>query len=215
MQRKRSTRLALAVALAVGALGVFAGPAAAATTLSKGNGAFTATTTINPFAANGPCASYSNYQATLVFTVPPDTFGNYSGTLVANVRSTPGQWWGEFVDGTHPPVTSDPLSTDCGGAPAAISGFSGTITGTNGSQTVNCSVSGTTPDGGTYYRNGTRTDEEGLDITFTFNAVSGQCASATAPVTIKTSIVLAPTPWDTACNSPIAPQTCALGPARF
>lgn len=205
--RRRS--LVLAAATALGVSGIATAPALAATTLSAGTGAFTATSAINP-TVPPPCASYGNYEATLEF--PSATFGNYSGPLTVNVKSTPGQYWGENPDGTYLPVVSDPLDTECkqDAPPEAIPGFSGTVIGTNGSQTVACELSA-----GTHRRNGTRSGEEGLDLTFTFNQVSGDCDGATTPVTVKTSIVLAPTPWGTACVSPIAPPSCELGPARF
>lgn len=150
------------------------------------------------------------------------TVGTYTGPVTFRANSTPGQFWGEFVDGTHPPVTNSPTTTNCAGAPADISGFSGTLTGTNGSQTLNCTFVS-----GTYLRNGNRDpnhtptnpddDEIGLDITYQGSTqiplLLGNCGGETS-ITVKTSIVLAPTPGGTACNSPIAPQTCLLGPDR-
>ncbi len=224
VRRKLGRGLMLAAVSILGALGVTAGPAVAAT-LSHGDGGFTATTAINPLAVHGPCATYSNYQATVNFPVsasqpttpPSDQFGSYSGTLTANVKSAPGDFWGEFADGTHSPTVQNPSSTDCAGTPSAIKHFTGTLVG---GTSVNCSVSGPTADLGTYLRGGTRTNYEGLDITFTFTSASGSCAgvvvSPTAPLTIKTSIVPSNViPWGTECDSPIAPQSCVLGPASF
>ncbi len=209
--RKLQRSLILAAASTFGLLAVSVAPAAA-TTLSHGNGFFTATSVLKP----PTCSAYGNYQATMVFTVPPDAFGTFSGpAFTVNVKSKTGDWWGEFADGTHPPVVSSPTAVSCSGAPAAIDGFTGTAVGTSTSgQVLNCTLgNAAVRSSGTYLRNGTRLNMEGEDITYTFSSVSGACLGATTPVVIKTSIV---DPGPAAlCNSPIAPSSCVLGPAKF
>lgn len=215
INRKLRRCLMLAAASTFGLLGVTGASAAASTTLSHGHGAFTATTVLEP----PDCSIYSAYQATLRFPVPPDAFGTFSGGKV-NVTVHSGAQpaaWGEFADGTHP---NDPLH--CSDPVAPVPNFSGVATGTSRSnQVLACNLGDpTVPPSGTYLRDGNRLGEEGLDITYTFNSVSdaipGGCLGETAPVTIKTSIALSNTvPWGTKCDSPFAPQTCVLGPARF
>lgn len=226
--RKLGRRLMLAAVLTIGVLGLTAGPAAAAT-LDQGKGAFVATSAINP-TVPPPCAFYGNYEAVLQFD--SETVGSYTGPVTFQTNSTPGQYWGENNFGTFLPVSPVPTATQCryedppGTPPTtdAIPVFSGTLTGTNGSQTLNCTFGGgPTVSNGSYQRNGTRgfntnDDQTGMDITFqgsaTPAAVLGNCGGETS-LTVKTSLMLADTPGGSACNSPIAPQTCVLDHARF
>jgi hypothetical protein len=219
--RKLGRRLMLAAVLTIGVLGLTAGPAAAATTLDEGKGAFTATSAVN-LTVPPPCAFYGNYEAELQFDSA--TVGNYTGPVTFQTNSTPGEYWGENNFGTFLPVVTSPpglpTDTECRyedpvtGAPPstdAIPGFSGTLVGTNGSQTLNCTFSN-----GSYQRNGTRGDETGMDITFQGSLSGSPDCTAGSPLTVKTSLMLADgTPRGRACNSPIAPQTCVLDHARF
>lgn len=227
--RKLGRSAMLAAVSTLGALGMTAGPAAAAT-LSNGSGTFTATSAINP-TAPPPCASYGNYQASLVFQAA--TVGTYTGSVTFQTNSTPDTYWGENAPGTYlnplseggsGQLATNPFDTRCrpdNPVPTtdAIPQFSGRLSGTNGAQTLNCTYTAAT---GTYKRGGNRPgpdgivgtpdDEVGLDITFTGTT---NCPGGDTSLTVTTSIALAPTPGGTACNSPIAPQSCVLGPARF
>lgn len=182
-------------------------PASAATTLNEGNGFFVADTTLN---TSIPCAVYTNYEATLDFDASSDSFGSLTtGTFNITLQSgSEPTSWGEFADGTRG-------ATDCSTGLTAITGFTGTAT--NASQTLDCDLGHPTDETkGTYYRNGTRTDYEGLDITYTFTAVSGTCLGVSTPITIKTTIPLTDeTAWGSECSAAMAPETCNLGPAGF
>lgn len=206
MQRKRSTRLALTVALAFGVLAASAASASAATEYKNGNGAFTAVSVVNP--PPQECATYRAYNAALVLT---DTTVPVTATVSSDPNPTsPNFAWGEFATGTF-------QSTSCAGSPGEpIGGFTGTLTGG-----ANCTLSD-----GTYRRGGSLGGPKPeLSVQYEFSTATGPACSVSTPVTIKATIpsvdlpapiVVGPFRFDylSACNSPIAPQSCVLGPAQ-
>lgn len=206
--RKVSTRLALVAALTMGLLAVSVSPALA-TTYSDGNGDFVAVSHLNP--PPQQCATYSLYNASLVVGGNSKVVKVSSST---NPLSSTFQW-GEFFDGTYKPQTSATGFTSCkkpaDGPGATEGGFTGTLVGAG----VNCNL-GT----GTYQRGALGTVNPELNIKFVFNSVSGSCTGISTPVTIRTTIPSVDDPTDpdpagyiSLCNSPIAPQSCVLGPA--
>lgn len=185
-------------------------PASASATLDDGEGFFTA----NATATSQTCATYTDYTAALAFDASADSFGSLSsGTFDVVLESgTEPTSWGEFADGTRG-------ATNCPSGITAITGFTGVAT--NASGTLNCELGHPTDETkGTYLRNGTRTNWEGMDITYTFNTltplVTGGCLGETAPVVIKTTITdIEGNPWGSDCDAEHAPDTCDLGPAGF
>lgn len=200
MSKRKSLILrrgAVAIAGATALLVAPAQPVFAATTLDEGNGAFVATTALDPTI---PCAIYSNYEVTMAFDSATDPFGSFSGPYDVTAKSTVPAAWGEFADGTYQNI-------DCTNGPGyAVPGFAGEVVGSGGT----CVLTD-----GTYSRNGTRPGWEGMDIVYEFATVTGPGCPA-GPLTIKTTITdTLGNPWGSDCNSPIAPQTCRLGPAGF
>jgi hypothetical protein len=199
MHYNLSTRLVLAAALAAGLLATSVASAAAGTTYDDGDGAFEAVTVLNT--PPKECAKYGAYNAELMFA------GN---GIAATVSSGARGFWGEFADGTHLD------NVDCADAPGqAITGFTGTLRGLG----VNCTLSN-----GSYRRGHTGLVKPELNVEYAFKKTSGTCPAA--PVTIKATIpsVDLPTPitvgpfsfdYLSACNSPIAPQSCVLDKANF
>lgn len=203
MHHNLPTRLALAVALGVGLLAAGAGSASAAT---GGTGAFNAAAHINvpPPPFGEPCATYSNYSVALAF----DDKSTFTAKSDSNPLSSKYQW-GEFGDGTHHPQTSATGSTSCSdtaGQPEG--GFTGTLTTSGGAV---CTLSD-----GSYKR-------VHLDVTYTFNGVTGPSSCPAAPLTVTARLKVLHTfnpPLTippgieitdaTACSSPIAPTTCVL-----
>lgn len=221
---KLGRRWLLAAISTLGALGLIAGTAAATTTpLTNVNGYFDATAEVQT--KGPPCAAYSDYSVTLNSTSA--MIGTYTGPVTFTASSTPGLYWGENPAGTFLPLTPDKTKVKCkwgNGIPPypptdPISGFTGTLTGTNSSgQTLNCVFTGTDPAKlATYQRGGNRPNEEGLDIVFNGILTGGLACGGLVnePFQVRTSIVLANTPGGTACNSLYAPTHCDLGPARF
>ena len=191
--RKHFRSLAITGALTAGLLSVPISPASAATTYNDGVGQFEAVAYVSP-----PCSTYQVYNAELVF---PDG-------AVATVSSGLRPAWHEFPDGTH-------LQSDCEDAVTAIDGFTGTLTTTSGV----CTLSG-----GTYQRGAMGTSKPELNVKYEFGVVAGSCG-ATANVVIKATIpsvdlpqpvVVGPFEFDyaSACDAPIAPQSCTLGPQQ-
>lgn len=186
-------------------------PASAATTLNAGYGVFVADATLN---TSIQCAIYTDYGAVLEFDALSDSFGSLtSGTFdVALESGSDPASWGEFADGTRGGAT-------CPSGITAITGFTGIASNTSG--TLNCQLGDPTDSSeGTYLRNGTRANWEGLDITYTFNEitplVTGGCLGETAPVVIKTTITdTEGNPWGSDCDDDMAPDECELGPAGF
>lgn len=187
-------RLVLAAALTVGLLAVGVSSAAANPPFNNGSGFFTAVSVLDP--PPNVCAQYQAYNAQLVFP----------GPIAARVSSGARPAWGENPDGTH----LDKVG--CNDAPGQqIDQFTGTLTGAG----LNCTLGS-----GMYKRGALGTVFPELNIQFVFNSVSGTCTGITAPVTLKTTIVHVADPTDpggyiSLCNSPIAPQSCVLGPASF
>lgn len=199
MHHQLSMRLALTAALVVGLLAASATSAIAAPPYNNGNGAFTAAAVLNPPPVE--CARYQAYNAQLAFG------GGATATVTSGARAA----WGEFADGTHLDAAA------CKDAVQSINGFSGTLT----DGTSVCTLGG-----GTYQRGNLGTTKPELNVQYVFSTATGPTCTATTPVTIKASIpsVDLPTPIEfgpfvfdylSACNSPIAPQSCVLGPATF
>lgn len=208
MQHK--LKLTLSAALAIGLLSVSA-TSAGATTYRNGIGAFEAASTLNP--PPEECATYRAYNATLTFT---DAAVPVTATVSSSRDPNSSSFqWGEFADGTY-------TSTHCSGSGGAqIAGFTGTLTGG-----ANCTLSG-----GTYQRGRLGTVDPEVNVRFSFASASTPgtgttCAGVTTPVVMDATIPhrdlpvpLTVGPFEfaylSACNSPIAPQTCALGPAAW
>lgn len=184
------------------------------TDYNDGSGSFVATSYPN----TQGCADYSHYTATLVF--PNDG-------ATATVNSTAGHIWGEFADGTYNTVGPDApcpgSGTTHGGGGQPIGGFSGTFTDDRGE----CLLSDGTYTRGHFGRiieppDSPPYNHPELNIAYQFDTVEPavpDTACPTAPLILKTTIVHEHVgtppffgPYTTACNSPIAPQTCALGP---
>lgn len=205
--KKPASRFALIAALTMGLL--LAASISSALAASGGKGAFNAAAHINvlPPPFGEPCATYSNYNAELTFTAPEN-----NSTSVFTASSDPDPLssnfqWGEFGDGTHHPQTSATGTTSCSDdAGQAEAGFTGTLTTDSG----NCVLSG-----GSYARTN-------LDVTYTFTGITGSCGRTTPPTVTAKLVVLQhfdpplsiPPGIEitdlTACNSIIAPTTCAL-----
>lgn len=212
MHNKPSIRLALAAALAVGLMAASA-TSASATTYQDGDGAFQAVAVVNT--PPEECATYRLYNAELVF--PDDR-------IVATVSSdrdpnSPDFAWGEFATGTFQSSDTAPEGiAHCTTGPGApIGGFTGTLTYTG----VHCTLSN-----GTYQRGHTGLVKPELNVEYVFQTKSDGCPSVTTPVTIKATIpsvdlpvpiTVGPFSFDylSACNSPIAPQTCVLDKGNF
>jgi hypothetical protein len=227
--RKRLRSLVVAGGVMGVALGVNLVPASAhhkptppPATYKDGYGSFVATSYPN----TEFCADYSNYTAALTFSD--------GTTATVKSSSNPADTdyvWGEFADGTYdtdgprnpagvemnaPCPGSETYPPDGGGGDD-IERFTGTLTkaGANGGRA--CTLSD-----GTYQRGHMGTTNPELNIMYVFKAGCG--ASTTNPIVLKTTIVHVhhddtPLPpfgatYTAACNSPIAPQTCELGPAE-
>jgi hypothetical protein len=188
----------------------------ASTVYNQGHGSFTATAVLN-----NTCATYSDYSASL-------SFHHLTNPVTASVSSNAGTTWGEHADGTYTNIVcpgwgathGPPAAGATGSGGQAISGFTGTLSGTG----VSCTLGS-----GTYTRGhfGTYDDvppgatapfnHPELNIAFVFSTVSGTGCPST-PVILKTTIEhqdhqnLYNTvgPYTTTCNSPIAPVTCNL-----
>jgi hypothetical protein len=200
--------LALAMNVAPASAHVLTGPS---TPYNDGYGTFVATSAPNEHG----CADYSNYTASL-------TFPNGSE---ATVSSTPLHVWGEYWDGTYADRTCPNKDADPnhGAGGDQIAGFTGRLTraGANGGRV--CTLSK-----GTYQRGhlgpldvgGPSYNHPELNIMYVFRQGCG--ATDADPIVLKTTIVHVdhygtPVPpfgseYTAACNSPIAPQTCELGP---
>lgn len=221
--RKLVVSLAVAVASAAGLMTMNVALAGAATSTqptSDGNGQYTAITAPDffpalphpPFASN-PCALYTRYQATLTFTgTMYDTVGTYRGPIQFSIVSNATTAWGEGPAGTFGNVTL-PALPDCppddAAAPAkvkVITGFTASLAGTNGSQTLSCAAQA----GWTYQRGNLGTLNQELNVQF-----KGTCNGNA--VAINASIPSVP-PRDpnyvaSACDSLIAPSSCVYGEA--
>lgn len=205
MYNKLPARLALAAALTVGLLAMSASSALAAAT--GGEGEFTASAHLNP--PPEVCATYSLYNAQLAFAL--------DGSAVT-VKSDPNPTsntfqWGENGGGTFNPQTRLQASTPCTTGPGrSEAGFTGTLTLPNGTQSTECALSG-----GSYSRTG-------IDITYAFSSAQRTAGTGTCPasqtVTAQLRVLqhfdppLVIGPFEisdlTACNSIIAPTSCAL-----
>ncbi len=207
---KVASKPVLIAALAAGLLGTSVASAGAATTPYRiGTGSFQAVSHLNP--PPQTCATYSNYHAQLSYSDGPNPPTTVTLSSDPNPLSLNYQW-GEFSDGTHHPQTSATGSTSCTDSPGQPeAGFTGTLTNSAGTCTLGS---------GTYQRGGALAGKfPALDIQFVFNTVAGTCG-ITAPVTFNTTIVHTTDPTDptgyiSACDSPIAPQSCVLGNADF
>lgn len=199
IKAKYGRMLILAAATTLGLLGVTVGPAAAVP-FGQADGSFRAGTAMQ---VSSTCAAYGNYTVRVTDTT--GQVGSYNGPVVFQANSTSGQYWGSDPAGTHPPVVTDPLSVSCTGPIGAITGFSGTLTGTNNQgQVLNCTWTGT------FMRSGT----SHLDITYqsSTGGLSGACFGATS-VTVSTTIVdsVNNDPDKSACDTERVPHTCLLG----
>jgi len=212
MSHNLSTRLALTAALTVGLLAASIAPASAAPPYDDGTGAFEAAAVVNP--PPEECATYRLYNAELAF---PD--GATATVSSSRDPSSTSFQWGEFADGTYGPSTSatTPTASCTEGPGARITGFTGTLT----DGTSACVLSG-----GEYQRGNLGTTKPELNVQYTFSTATGPTCTASAPVTIEATIpsVDLPTPvtigpftfdYVSSCNSPIAPQSCVLGPANY
>ncbi len=213
------TTLAFVVALAAGLLAVSA-TSALAVEYDNGNGSFTVTAHLNP--PPQQCATYSLYNAALTFP------GGTTATVSSDPIPTNNDFqWGEFADGTHLPQTSATGTTSCKDTPGQLEqGFTGTLTTTSGV----CRLSG-----GTYQRGGQPTGAAAtkaeLNVEYNF-PTQGPAPCPVAPVTLEATIPSVNSPFPinippgpnpptifsfdylSACDSPIAPTSCVLGPAE-
>lgn len=214
MLHKISTRSAITALLAAGCFAASVTSATAAPPYDDGVGAFQAVAVPNVVPPPPEeCATYRLYNAELAF---PD--GATATVSSSTAPSSASFQWGEFADGTYGSTALAPKTSCKGSAGQAIAGFSGTLT----DGTSVCTLSG-----GTYQRGGALgTVKPELNVKYTFSTAAGPACKAVAPVTITASIpsVDLPTPvtigplsfdYMSACNSPLAPQNCELGPARF
>lgn len=208
---KRKPRTALAVLVAVTA-SLLALPAASAlavgTTYTKSTGSFQAVSHLNP--PPQMCATYSDYNAQLVYQDNPSAPVTASVSSQANPSSAKFQW-GEFADGTHSPQTSVTGSTSCGGAPGAEEGgFSGTLATSGGGV---CNLGDGSYARGSASFSGPFSE---LDVQFVFSSPGVGCPAG--PVTLKATINYVDDGmggYVSACNSLIAPQSCEFKNADF
>jgi len=228
--RKPTTRLALVAAATMGLLAASVASAIAAPT-DPPDGAFNAAAHVNvpvppTFPPQPPeeCATYSLYNAALVFRKPPNDpeAGALTGerfTARSNSDPQSGNFqWGENGNGTFNPQTILQPSTPCNNGPGAEEdGFRGTFTKKNGDE---CTLSG-----GSY----ARTD---INITYSFKRATpegtGTCPAASdlEPFVVNTELLtlqefnppLEIGPFGltylAACNSIIAPTSCVLTKSR-
>jgi hypothetical protein len=206
------------------------------TDYKQGHGSFVATSNPQPPTVKDFCADYREYTAELAFDHSPVA----GATATVTSAHNPLKVWGEFTDGTYANTTGALANVPCpgrdlangqgkGGAP--IDGFIGTLTTSTGAV---CELGDRNDASRGNYRRGHMGNDSPslahplnpeLNIQFTFTKVTyvsgpGTCpaASSSAPFVLKTTIVhVHPDPLDpsrgsyvTACNSPIAPQTCEL-----
>lgn len=236
--RKLIRSLAVIGSVTAALLGANVAPSSAhvltlpATTYNDGYGSFVATSYPN----TAGCADYSNYTATLEFPNGDNV------TVRSSANTTHENYvWGEFWDGTYdtvgptgpagveenapcpPDPINDPNGTHGNGGDT-IEGFTGTLVLASGSV---CELSGGKLSEGTYQRGHLGNEIipptephnfPELNIAYVFPESSGAGCPA-GPLTFKTTIVHVHQgtppfggPYTTACNSPIAPQTCELGP---
>lgn len=213
--RKRLRNLLVTGTVMVAMLGLNLGPVSAHNNTAPdsqyddGYGSFVATS----YANTEFCADYSNYEATLEF--PND---GASAIVKSSLPDHEDYIWGEFADGTYdtdgPNAPCPGSDTDHGGGGQNIEGFHGTLTTAQGVCTLG---------NGTYTRGHIEGPYPELNIVYTGEVIDDGCGK-TGTVVFKTTIVYTEavppippffSPYTTACNSPIAPQTCELGPATF
>lgn len=217
---RRIVLFSAAASMLVSGLAVSPASAAIPSVLSNGYGEFTAVSAVTSPDPNAPCALYSEYHANLEFVVGTSTY-------TFETTSDPRKAWGENGNGTYGTVNL-PAVPGCSGASGQIvNGFSGTLTGNDGTTAVVCSFTGLlTPADGTY-RRGIGTPNPELNVQFTAKLGGAGCpaSSVGTTLTVKATIpdVALPPPYlppffleyASACSGVIAPQSCVLGPATW